>query len=211
MSEPVTALTDYALASICIVLGLKLIRISRWWATAFAALGAAALLGGTWHGFVHSVLIWNATTQSGGVASFAMVVGSAVFSTKGALLRLLAGLACVKLVAFAAWMLYHDDFIWVVADTGLALAIVALLHLLRWNPWMLAGVAASVLAGLAQASGFALHEHFNHNDLYHVVQAPAMFLLYRGVLRYAKNARARASMLCRGGAPGGVDGSSNEV
>lgn len=211
MNEPVTALTDYALASICIVLGLRLIRISRWWATAFAALGTAALLGGTWHGFVQSELLWKATTLSVGVASFAMVVGSALSTTRGALVRLLIVLASLKLLAFAAWMLYHDDFIWVVADTGLALAMVALLHLLRWNPWMLAGVAASVLAGLAQASGFALHAHFNHNDLYHVVQAAAMFLLYRGVLGYVKNASARASMLCRGGAPGGVDGSSNEV
>ena len=211
MSEPVTALTDYALAAICIVLGLRLVRISRGWATAFVALAAAALLGGTWHGFVQSDLLWKGTTLSVGVASFAMVVGSAVFGTRGPLLHSLIGVAAVKLVVFAAWMLYHDDFIWVVADTGLALAIVALLHLLRWNPWMLAGVAASVLAGLVQAGGFALHAHFNHNDLYHVVQAAAMFLLYRGVLRYAKNASARASMLCRGGAPGGVDGSSNEV
>ena len=30
-------------------------------------------------------------------------------------------------------------------------------------------------------------------------------------VRYAKNARVRASMLCRGGAPGGVVGSTNDV
>jgi hypothetical protein len=44
-------------------------------------------------------------------------------------------------------------------------------------------VAVSVLAGLAQASGLALHERFNHNDLYHVLQIAAMFLFYRGVRR----------------------------
>ena len=31
-----------------------------------------------------------------------------------------------------------------------------------------------------QASGFAPHPSFNHNDLYHVIQVAAMFLLYRG-------------------------------
>jgi hypothetical protein len=46
---------------------------------------------------------------------------------------------------------------------------------------MLAGVAVSVLAGLVQASGFALHAHFNHNDLYHVIQTAAMFAFYTGL------------------------------
>jgi hypothetical protein len=181
MSEPVTAITDYALAAICLVLGLKLMRHARLWALAFLALGAAALLGGTWHGFWQSDFLWKATTLSVGVASFAMVVGSALAVTRGALLLLLIALAGVKLVAYATWMLFHDDFIWVVADTGAALAVVAVLHAWKWNPWMLAGVAISLAGGAVQASGFALHPHFNHNDLYHVVQAAAMFAFYRGL------------------------------
>jgi hypothetical protein len=28
--------------------------------------------------------------------------------------------------------------------------------------------------------GFALHQHFNHNDLYHVIQIAAMVLFYIG-------------------------------
>ncbi|MND00634.1 hypothetical protein D3C83_193220 [compost metagenome] len=68
-------------------------------------------------------------------------------------------------------------------DTGVAFAAVAALHLWRFNPWILAGVASSVAAALVQASGFALHEHFNHNDLYHLIQVGAMFALYRGARR----------------------------
>jgi hypothetical protein len=40
-----------------------------------------------------------------------------------------------------------------------------------------------VLAAAVQASGFALHRHFNHNDLYHVVQIAAMVLFYTGARR----------------------------
>ena len=185
MSEPTTVLTDYALAAVSIFLGLKLIEKSRLWAVAFLALGLGALLGGTWHGFWQSDLLWKATTLSVGVASFGMVAGSAVAVTGGGLRRTLIAFALVKLIAYAAWMLYHDDFIWVVADTASALLIVAILHAWRFNGWMLAGVAVSVLAGLAQASGLALHAHFNHNDLYHVLQIAAIFLFYRGVRRYA--------------------------
>ena len=193
MSEPVTTLSDYALASICIVLGFKLIRLSRGWTAAYLALGLAALLGGTWHGFWQNDLLWKATTLSAGAASFAMVVGSARATATGPIRFGLVVIAALKLVLFTGWMLYQDDFIWVVVDTGVALAMVGLLHAWRWNPWMLAGVAASVLAGLAQASGVALHAHFNHNDLYHVVQAAAMFLLYRGVRAYAAEARRPAT------------------
>jgi hypothetical protein len=78
-------------------------------------------------------------------------------------------------------MLSRDDFVWVILDTGSALAIVAVLHLRRFNGWMLAGVGVSVAAALAQAGGVALHRHFNHNDLYHVIQIAAMVLFYRGL------------------------------
>jgi hypothetical protein len=71
----------------------------------------------------------------------------------------------------------------VIVDTGIAFALVAALHLRRFNGWILAGVAVSVIAALVQASGLALHRHFNHNDLYHVIQIAAMALLYKGARR----------------------------
>ena len=185
MSEPTTVLTDYALATVSAFLGWRLLPYSRFWASAFLALALGALFGGTWHGFWQNDVLWKATTLSVGVASFGMVAGSAAAVTPGGLRGALIAFALVKLIAYSAWMLYHDDFIWVVADTASALLIVAILHAWRFNGWILAGVAISVLAGLAQASGVALHARFNHNDLYHVLQTAAMFLFYRGVRRYA--------------------------
>jgi hypothetical protein len=43
-----------------------------------------------------------------------------------------------------------------------------------------AGVMVSFAAAGVQQSGFALHQHFNHNDLYHVIQMAGVYLLYRG-------------------------------
>lgn len=179
MSEPVTMLTDYALGAVSAWLGLRLLKVTRYWAVAFLAIALAAFLGGTWHGFVQSDLLWKATVLSVGVASFGMVAGSA--ADTGKLRRALTLLAVAKLVLYGAWMLFHDDFIWVIADTGSALALVALLYAWRFDGWMLAGVGASVAAALAQAAGLALHRHFNHNDLYHVIQIGAMLLFYRGL------------------------------
>ena len=181
ISEPVTLLTDYALGAVSAYLGLRLFRFSRYWALAFLALALAAFLGGTWHGLYQNDVLWKATLLWVGVASFGMVAGSSEIAVGGAARQALTLCAALKLLAYCGWMLFHDEFIWVIADTGAALAIVAALHLWKFNGWMLAAVGVSVLAALAQASGVGLHRHFNHNDLYHVIQIAAMLLFYRGL------------------------------
>jgi uncharacterized protein DUF6962 len=49
--------------------------------------------------------------------------------------------------------------------------------------WIVAAIAIGV-AGLGiQFTGFRAHQDFNHNDIFHVIQIAAMFLLFRGVSR----------------------------
>lgn len=187
MNEPATVLTDYLLGAVAAWLAWLLFKESqnarRWWALAFAALAAGAFLGGTWHGFVQSHLLWKATLLTLGVASFGMVAGSACAVFQPASRNAILAAALAKLVVYCGWMMVHDEFIYVVIDTGIAFIAVAALHLWKFNGPILAGVALSVVAGLVQASGFKLHEHFNHNDLYHVIQIAAVVLLYRGAKR----------------------------
>jgi hypothetical protein len=187
MNEPMTVVTDYLLGGVAAWLSLVLFRSAqtsrRLWAVAFAALAAAAFLGGTWHGFLQSNLLWKATTLSAGVASFGMVAGSAYAVFSGPLRAFALTAALAKLVVYSVWMLSHDAFLYVVIDTGIAFIVVAALHLWKWNGPILAGVAVSIAGALVQASGFRLHEHFNHNDLYHVIQIAALVLLYRGAKR----------------------------
>jgi hypothetical protein len=186
ISEPMTLATDYLLAGVTAWLALRLFKSGelqlarRWWAIAFTALALGAFLGGTWHGFLQNDLLWKATVLAVGVASFGMVVGSAFATLPRLAHNLTVAAAILKLAAYSGWMLAHDEFIFVVIDTGIAFAVVAALHFYRFNGWMLTGVALSVAGALVQASGFALHEHFNHNDLYHVIQIAATALLYRG-------------------------------
>jgi hypothetical protein len=187
MNEPMTVVTDYLLGGVAAWLSLVLFRSAqtsrRLWAVAFAALAAAAFLGGTWHGFLQSNLLWKATTLSAGVASFGMVAGSAYAVFSGPLRAFALTAALAKLVVYSVWMLSHDAFLYVVIDTGIAFIVVAALHLWKWNGPILAGVAVSIAGAMVQASGFTLHQHFNHNDLYHVIQIAALVLLYRGAKR----------------------------
>ncbi len=181
ISEPMTLATDYLLGGVSAWMAFKVFRIAPFWALGIAALSIAAFLGGTWHGFAQSDALWKATVLAAGAASSGMLAGSAVATTSGAARALLLGLAALKLAVYWAWMIGHGEFIWVVADTAVTLAVIAALYLWRFNGWMLAGVAVSLAAGAAQASGFALHRHFNHNDLYHVIQIAALAFFYRGI------------------------------
>jgi hypothetical protein len=187
ISEPMTLITDYLLAGVSAWLGCLLFKIPhtsvRLWALSFAALALGAFLGGTWHGLLQSELLWKATVLCVGVASFAMLAGSARAVTSGTARNLILTFALAKLIVYSGWMLARDDFIFVVLDTGIAFAAVAALHLWRFNGWILAGVATSVGAALAQAIGLAPHPQFNHNDLYHVIQIAAIALFYRGARR----------------------------
>jgi hypothetical protein len=146
-------------------------------------LALAALAGGTYHGFPQFVpgLLWAATEVLAGLASFLIVVATA--RATGYYPRTLFCLAAVKLVIYLDWILQHDAFIAVVIDSGIALLVVAVLHAIRRDPawrWMVGGVAVSVVAAGVQAMHLAPHPHFNHNDLYHVIQIAAMWLFYRG-------------------------------
>jgi len=199
ISEPMTLITDYVLAAVTAWLCFSLLkhresqRSRLLWAVAFAALAVGALLGGTWHGFFQNDYLWKATVLTVGVASFAMVAGSAFAALSGAVRHVLIWVAGGKLLTYVYWTPRHDEFIYVVIDSGIAFALVAALHLWRFNAWVVAGVAVSLVAALVQASGFAPHPHFNHNDLYHVIQIAAMVLLYRGARVFRDSQGARAS------------------
>jgi sugar phosphate permease len=88
ITEPATMLTDYALAALAIVLGLLLLkpdsRPIMLWTVGFFLTAAAALTGGTYHGFVgwlnegRRVALWNVTVFLIGAASGFMIAAAAV-------------------------------------------------------------------------------------------------------------------------------------
>lgn len=201
IAEPMTLFTDYLLAGLVFCLGLRLQalwrrsgqRSVRCWAVGFHASAAAALAGGTYHGFLPyleglpAFLLWKLTVYAVGVAALCLFAG-AVFSTlSGAARTWLLALTGLKFLIYAGWMSAHDDFRFVIYDYAPALLGVFLLAVHgalarreRFAPWLVGGVLISFAAAGFQASGLALHRHFNHNDLYHVVQMGAFWLLYRG-------------------------------
>ncbi|MDA2933750.1 hypothetical protein MYX82_05350 [Acidobacteria bacterium AH-259-D05] len=200
ITEPVTMLTDYTLGLLCLGLGWKLFRLAArrrqtslaLWARAFFATALSAFLGGTVHGFAlilseNLILgMWKATLYLTGIASFFMLSAVIVASFPPTLSRWGLGLATLKLAAYLVWMFNHQDFRFVVYDYGSAMLLILAFQLFAFYKklagavWIVTGIVLSFVAAAIQQSGFSLHTHFNHNDLFHVVQMGAFYLLYRG-------------------------------
>lgn len=171
--EPMTLATDYLLTVAAAIFAARLWHVNRRWALAFVFTALGSFFGGTYHGLWQSAWMWKPTVMSIGLASFFLL--SAYFPR----------IAMLKFIAYASWMIFHDGFVWVIADYGITLILVGAMQLVRRSvatPWILGSIALSVIGALVQMSGFSLHKHFNYNDLYHVIQLVALWLLYRGGL-----------------------------
>jgi hypothetical protein len=204
ISEPTTLITDYLLGTLSEVCGVLLLKQNmplrqasiRFWAMSLFAAAAASYVGGTYHGFKHAMepqmaaVLWKVTTISMGVASFFLLAAAFSAALGGEDRRWLIAAAALKLVIYAAWMLTHDEFRYVIYDYGSTLAIVLLLvvtdrtrGVAGHRRYIASGILVSIAAAAVQQSGFRLHQHFNHNDLMHVIQMGGVWLLYLGGAR----------------------------
>jgi len=202
-SEPTTMATDYILALLCGFFAWRLWRMGREaaqasicsWAAGFACFGLASLAGGTFHGFAtlfsEGALqsLWRVTTYAIGLASFFLLTGTLTACIPTAVRRVAIPIPYVQLIIYVLWMATHDDYRYVIYDYAVTnLGILGLqfhagiVRRTRSAPWLIGGVLVSCLAAAVQFNGIALHQHFNHNDLYHVVQMGGMYLFYRGAL-----------------------------
>jgi hypothetical protein len=200
ITEPTTMLTDYLLGGLAAWFAIKLARRSRWsgkhpvflWAAAFAGLALASFSGGAYHGFTEYLestglaILWKITLYSIGVVSLTLFSAATIAAFEGRTRQVLLAAGVLKFGVYAIWIINHDDFLYAILDYAPAMLYVLALQARAWlrreksGRWAVAGVLVSFAAAGVQQSGFTLHRHFNHNDLYHVIQMLGIYLLYRG-------------------------------
>jgi hypothetical protein len=162
---------------------------------AFVATAFGSLFGGTYHGFQlmlgesTATVVWTMTTITVGVAACLLLTAAMLASLSPRERPWLLAIVWTQFAVYVVWMLRHDAFFYVIVEYGSAMLCVLVLMLtprLRRSEaarWVMAGIGVSILAALVQQSGFDLHRHLNHNDLQHLVQMVAVWLLYRGGAR----------------------------
>jgi hypothetical protein len=197
--EPATLLTDYALAALASLLAWRLRqRISpenhaaRWFMRALVLTAISAFVGGSHHGFARNfappipTISWAFTLGMIVLVSAAMALSLAHELAPPSTRNAWRAAIILKAAAFGALVCVRPEFRVVIADYGLTLLTWAAAAVLTRRPWratILVGIALSVVAALVQQLRLSPSPRFNHNDLYHVIQAGALVALYRGALR----------------------------
>lgn len=192
--EPATVVTDLLLAGMGGYFALQLRRQRpepqgprRWWILAMISMAAGALVGGLYHGLAPELpqaleLWWWRLVL--------WIVCGLGFTMAMSLLHELRppgmrwwqlGLAGKSLIA-AAVAGWHPEFVVAMVDYGLSMLAWAVAAMIVRRPWrlpMMGGVGLSVLAALVQQGQWGLSPWFNHNDVFHVIQALALMAFYK--------------------------------
>ena len=196
-----TLATDYALGLLAVSFAIRMRRRGApsgrsYWVTALAAAAAAALLGGTYHGFLPwldtriATVLWKATLLSIGCAAYGVSMATIRIHLSAPAKSVFRIVAAVQLVLYCVGAMLTDAFLLAIVNYSIAFGFVLVIHARVWLQsrdapagWVIAGVVVSFAAAGIQAAGIAPHPHFNHNDLYHVVQMVGTWMLYRGASR----------------------------
>jgi hypothetical protein len=212
IAEPDVALTDYGLAIECALLAVFLYRtptsavpLRFYFVAFFCAVGLGALLGGTDHGFLLDkttrvrAVVWKGTLIAIGVSALAAWQAGALLTAPAPAHWIRAG-AVLVFIGYLFAVARSNAFL--VAIVHYVPAVMFLLGVFVWHyvrgreRHYLWGVVALLLtfaaAGVQQAR-IGLHPVlFNHNALYHLIQAVALLLLFlaaRGIVRHPKTSR----------------------
>ena len=201
--DPSTVLSDWLLTAFTAWLAWRLLRQAmrvddraiRLWFWAFCAVALAAGLSGAWHAFAGNVdatlapLLWTFSLVLASAAGLLFLLSTLRVYVRGRALGMLAGLAVAKFALFAIYVALKDDFRMLVYDSALTLLIV--LGFSAWGAWarrvpgaawVVAGVLVCVLGAFFQGGRVSIHRQLSYNELWHLLQMGAMYLLFRGGL-----------------------------
>ncbi len=205
--EPDVVFTDLGLA---LLGGYFAVRLRRGvGAVVMAALGSAAFWGAVFHALFPARTatpagfgVWMLVALSIVVVAAALLwLSLSLLGASQQLKRILVGAyagGCATVVLFV-----DESFTTIVrfyAPVLVLMIALATREALRsattaWR-WLAGGLALSALAALAQQYRIALHPaYFDHNAVYHVIQAAALVLLYTGFVRMPAHDESRRRSL----------------
>lgn len=198
ITEPITTLTDYAIALETVVFTVLLFRNAplsvKAWALAFLSVGIAAIAGGTYHGF-HPILefparlaLWQIMLYALGAASFFMLLATTLSTVSRRLQPWFIGIILAKLGIYLYQLSIRYSFRTAVLDYLVAMVVVLLLQIraayqgnVKSARWIIAGILVSGIAAAVLQTERQVVAQIRSVDLYHVLQGLGLYCLYQGV------------------------------
>jgi hypothetical protein len=198
--EPMTVLTDVLLAAAAVFGGVKIYCVSaapvhRYFALSFFLIALGALAGATIHAIRHTSLIswvpllWRITGIAVGTSVTAMLAATFYHILPADYADLLRWTVLGLSIIYAAYIWRDYRFRNVIVFYSIFMAFIlgamALSYVSTGSPGaklIVVGILISFGAAAIQRSGFKLTRHFNHNDIYHVIQLIGLYFFYKGAL-----------------------------
>jgi len=173
--------------------------LQRLFGALFAMLAIASLLGALYHAFFPAktatppgLAIWLLIGLSIGLASIVVWYIDALLLDSERLRRALPAFACINLLVFMCMLvLVSHQFKIIIAFYVPPMIALAVISFARWRRtsamqwfWMFTGIVISFVAAALQFLRIGIHPvYFNHDAVYHVVQAAALAILFVSFLR----------------------------
>jgi len=198
--EPMTVLTDVLLAAAAVwagsrVYGASPAPVHRYFALSFFLIALGTLAGATIHAVRHTALIrwvpllWRITGIAVGTSVTAMLAGTFYHLLAAEDADILRWTVLGLSLVYASWIWRDYRFRNVVVFYSVVMAFVlgamGLSYVTTGSPGaklIAVAILVSFAAAAVQRSGFKPARHFNHNDLYHVIQLIGLYFFYRGAL-----------------------------
>jgi len=197
MNEPDVTITDFLLAAEALTFAVLIARstatpLQRWFIVFFSATALASLAGGAVHGFFgDSRALWRFVLIALGVVSAsAWAIGARLLFTDR-VAGFVTTAALVELAVYSLLVVFvTDSFSIAIANylPSTLFLIVAFFASYRSGAGTpvaigLSGLVLTLVAAAVQQARIALHPtYFNHNALYHLLQAIALFLIFRAAI-----------------------------
>ena len=198
--EPMTVLTDILLAAAAIWAGSRIWGVSHTpthlcFALSFFLIAVGTLAGATIHAVRHTSLVrwvpllWRITGIAVGTSVTAMLAGTFYHLLPVEYADLLRWTVLGLSILYAAWIWRDYRFRNVIVFYSISMAFVLGAMGLSYvstgsegAKLIAVGILISFAAAAVQRSGFTLGRHFNHNDIYHVIQLIGLYFFYRGAI-----------------------------
>lgn len=197
----ITVAANYLITIVCLWFAYQLFKLYKTknhrslllWSLAFFFVSFSSFADGTYNGIrtlipeSATLIIWKTVIYTTGIAGFTMLAGT-VFGTFANPVRvLLLVLAASKFLSYAAWMVNHNLYLYVIIDYGSWMLGLLLLQGYSYYSrhdhrakWIILGVLIWIVSLALEQSSIVLHEQLNLRDFYNIVRLAGLSLFYVG-------------------------------
>ncbi|MDP6340095.1 MAG: hypothetical protein QF842_07255 [Candidatus Marinimicrobia bacterium] len=198
--EPMTVFTDLLIVlcglwfarEIQLWFNVRLMEVHWHFAKYFYMLALTAFFGAVYHAIYpeHETIrdfIWKLTMLGMGFSIFAMLLGTLYYFLPFDTVQIVKWGITAIIFIFTIWIYFNHDLINAVRLYIPSALFVMGVMLYGWFGkgdqgalWIMAGFVVTLGGASFTVTKFGFHKHFNHNDIFHVIQIAGMYLIYRG-------------------------------